>query len=339
MKLKAMFTIGMIGTLSQFVSAQEIDVSSVKENVTIFTGILEDALELNQSSGLFGMQLGGVKGSYFVGQGAVLEVRSPLANKRNRAGIGALSLAMQSLPRVNPFETIARTAKETATSASVLSTDAAQEAGVVYQQMMDRIANIDYSLVMSSALQQASEAARSLRNLGSVGPEDYDALQQEIDALREATQQRSAEIRDIVNSLQNSFADANAQNEAESELQQELDRLLSEVEPLKQQALAKAAELKSKSEQAQKDFSAQLDLEIAEFEQSLFNALCAYGATLREVPAQEYVSVILVGLGKDSNEGEKPDKVFVVKKSDLVSCQSGVIDAPALLAAAVSYSY
>jgi hypothetical protein len=270
-----LFSVVSLNTASQ---AQEVDVSVVKENITIFSGILEDALELNQSSGLFGMQLGGVQGSYLVAQGAVFEIRTPLANKRNRAGLGSLNLAMQSLQsRVNPFESVARSAQENSAVMVESSADAAEQASVIYQQMMDRIANIDYSLVMGSALQQASEAARSLRNLGSVGPEDYDALLLEIDALRKASQERTAEIREMANSLQS--ADDQSGQAIEAQLQEKFDSLLAAVEPLKQQALAKAAELKALSEQAQADFSDQLEADIVAFEHKLFTSLCAYGAT------------------------------------------------------------
>ncbi len=320
--------------------AEEVDVSTIKENITIFSGILEDALELNQSSGLFGMQLGGVKGSYLVSQGAVFEVRTPLANKRGRAGFGSLALALQPLQsRVNPFERVARSAQDNAVAIPTSSAAVTEEASAVYQQMMDRIANIDYSLVTSTALQQASEAARSLRNLGSVGPEAYDAMQLEIEALREASLQRTAEIRDMVNNLQSGGTESVDSQAAESDLQTEFENLLSAVEPLKQQALAKAAELKARSEQAQADYARQLELDIVAFESQLFESLCAYGATLREIPDGENVSLILSDLGDDSLNGERSNKVFVLKKADLDRCQSGDLSASALQEIAAVYSY
>ncbi len=338
MKLGLSLLLFSVVSLTAVSQAEEVDVSVVKENITIFSGILEDALELNQSSGLFGMQLGGVQGSYLVGQGAVFEIRTPLANKRNRAGLGSLNLAMQSLQsRVNPFESVARSAQENTTAMVESSADAAEQAGEVYQQMMDRIANIDYSLVMGSALQQASEAARSLRNLGSVGPEDYDALQLEIDALRKASQQRAAQIREMANSLQSSQAQIS--QATETKLQADFDSLLAAVEPLKQQALAKAAELKALSEQAQADFSEQLETDIVAFEHDLFSSLCAYGATLREVPSDENISLVLTGLGENSETGERADKVFVLNKLDLALCQNGDLDALELQAKSIVYTY
>lgn len=340
MKLRMSLLLFSTFSLGNTLQAQEVDVSVIRENITIFSGILEDALELNQSSGLFGMQLGGVQGSYLVGQGAVFEIRTPLANKRNRAGIGSLNFAMQSLQRrVNPFESVARSAQDNSVALAASSADVAEEAGAVYQQMMDRIANIDYSLVMSTALQQASEAARSLRNLGSVGPEGYDALQLEIEALREASVQRTAEIREMVNNLQASENEGEGFEVAESSLQEQFDSLLAAVEPLKLQALAKAAELKAQSEQAQADFLLQLEADIVDFEHELFASLCAYGATLREVPEGEKVSLVLTGLGEDDENSERADKIFVVNKLDLNLCQNGDLDASELQAKSIVYTY
>lgn len=340
MKLEVALTLYLLLVFPSISFAEEMDVSEIKENITIFSGILEDALELNQSSGIFGMQLGGVQGSYLVGQGAVFEIRTPLSNKRSRAGLGSLNLAMQSLQlRANPFEIVARNAEENSAAIAASSASVAGEASAVYQQMMDRIANIDYSLVMSAALQQASEAARSLRNLGSVGPEGYEALQVEIESLREASQQRSAEIREMVNSLQSSSGGGADHQASETSLEADFENLLSAVEPLKQQALAKAAELKALSEQAQADFARQLDADIIAFESQLFESMCVYGSTLREVPASESVSLILTGLGESVDISDRANKVFVLKKADLESCQTGGIDASELQANAAAYSY
>ena len=51
----------------------------LQRNIDIFGGVLEEALELNQGSGLFGMSLGGIDSTYLFGQGVVFEIRTPLA--------------------------------------------------------------------------------------------------------------------------------------------------------------------------------------------------------------------------------------------------------------------
>ena len=73
------------------------------DDLTLFSGILSEALKLNDSGGLFGRSLGGISSTYLVNQGVVFEVRSPLANRRNR-WLASLSSAMQALQlQENPF--------------------------------------------------------------------------------------------------------------------------------------------------------------------------------------------------------------------------------------------
>ena len=84
--------------------AQGPSLQEMHDDLTLFSGILSEALKLNDPGGLFGRRLGGISSTYLVNQGAVFEVRSPLANRRNRMGLASLSSAMQSLQlQENPF--------------------------------------------------------------------------------------------------------------------------------------------------------------------------------------------------------------------------------------------
>ena len=78
--LKLLTAIFLITSVS--LSAQEIAIQSLRQNIDIFTGVLEDALGIAQSTGLFGMSIGGIDSTYLYGQVGVLEVRTSLANRR-----------------------------------------------------------------------------------------------------------------------------------------------------------------------------------------------------------------------------------------------------------------
>ena len=52
--------------------AQDINLADLQGNIEIFAGVLEDALELNQNSGLFGMSLGGLDATYLYRQGVLI---------------------------------------------------------------------------------------------------------------------------------------------------------------------------------------------------------------------------------------------------------------------------
>ena len=62
----------------------------------------------------------------------------------------------------------------------VLSFERSNEnADSFYELMMERIAKIDYSLIVSNSIQQASDSARSLRALGNIDESDYEELRAE----------------------------------------------------------------------------------------------------------------------------------------------------------------
>ncbi len=119
----------------------------------------------------------------------------------------------------------------------------------------------------------------------------------------------------------------------------EYEAFMVRVEPLKERALAKAADLQARSEQAQKEYAVRLEQEIEVFEVKLFATLCTYGATLRELPNTESESIILKDLGEETERSKQSDKVHVVTKENLLKCQSGEIDAVSLLAESTTYSY
>ena len=60
-------------------SAQPQNLAELQDNITLFRGVLEDALDLGPGDGLFAMNRGGVESTYIAGQGVVFEVRSALA--------------------------------------------------------------------------------------------------------------------------------------------------------------------------------------------------------------------------------------------------------------------
>lgn len=327
--------------------SQELDLEALQQNVSIFSGIVEESLELDQATGIFGNRVGGVEGIYLHGQGVVLEIRTPLANKRKQMGFSSLGRAMRSINRSNPFATLS--AQE---SGSRLTVDS--DSSLAEESSIERMASIDYSLVVNSAIQQAAAAARSLRTTGAVDETAYAVLQQELDGLRAQTQEKMAELRAMVatsmapvepaavasTAATESSVSSSISNESSSlDLKAQFNAFMAGVEPLKQQALAKAAELQALSEQAQTEYAAQLDADITSFQTKLFSTLCTYGATLRELPSDENLSIILDDLGEETERPSLTDKVHVVSKNELLKCQSGDINAAELLAQSISYDY
>jgi hypothetical protein len=321
--------------------SQEVDLDSLQESISIFSSIVEESLELDQATGIFGNRLGGVDSIYLYGQGAVLEIRTPLANQKNQMGFSSLGRAMRSINRANPFAAIS-------TQSANTSLNASGDNSAMQEGLMGKMASVDFSLVVNSSIQQAAAAARSLRNIGSVDDAGYAQLQQELDSLRVQTSEKMAEMRSLIaNSVdQQSAAERETSTQGSVAAQDgsfdfkiEYDAFMARVEPLKEQALKKAAELQARSEQAQKEYAVRLEQDIEAFEVKLFATLCTYGATLRELPNNESVSIILEDLGDETERSKQSDKVHVVAKVDLLKCQSGEMNAVSLLAESTTYSY
>jgi len=331
--------------------AQEPQLEDLQRNIDIFSGVLEDALDFEEAKGLFGLSLGGIESTYLLGQGVVLEVRTPLANSRNRLSLASLSSAMQTLQvRSNPFESVAfsQSQSQIQSQPQVSSTQASPvmalrnqsaQSSSFYSEMMERVANVDYSLAVNNAIQQATESARSLRSLGSVDDDDYEELRADIEGLRAEMGEKMQGLRELEAQIRESTAQAIADSNIEEEMRLKLDAVMAQIEPLREQAVAKAAELRLRSEQAEQVFTQQWQQDVVVFEDKLYQAMCDYGATLRELPVDERVSIILTGLGEQGEEQRRTDKIHVFSKADLQDCQSGDISVAALRERSDHYSY
>jgi hypothetical protein len=317
---------------------REPTVADLQKNIDLFSGVLAGALDLEQETGLFGISLGNIDSTYLWGQGVVLEVRTPLSSRRNYVNLASLSSTLQNLQaRGNPFAALTQSRSIDPAAPRVLSLATAEsQANDFYREMMDRIANVDYSLTINTAIQQASEYARSLRLLDNVDDKSYEALRSDIDALRGEIQQQFARLRELETQLDSDTMPADAEQDS---LKTALDSVLDNLEPLRDRALAKAEELRARSQVAEAEYATSWRQQVSELEVKLFEAMCDYGSMLRELPITENVSVILSGLGDDTGSSRRADKVHVFRKADLVECQSGEIDAAMLEQRAAHYSY
>ncbi len=307
------------------------DAAAVRRDIGIFSGILEEALELNRGGGLFNAGLGGVEGIRLHGQGALFEIRSPLAARRDRAGLAGLDGVIPF--GANPFDALARAA-QAAPPAPPLPVDGR------YQELAARIANIDYARAMSMAIQQASQSARALRSLDALDQDGYDALRAELAQAREEMEDNLERLRRIERETRREQEEREREGAgADEALSGRLDELLAELEPQRERALAMADELKARMDRAGREYARRWLEELDEFEAALFAALCEYGSALRGLPAGQRVTLILKGLGRDGEDGRRPDRVHVLPGGDVAACGRGELDAGALAARAVSYDH
>jgi len=328
-------------------TAQAPQLEGLQRNIDIFSGVLEDALDFEESKGLFGLSLGGIESTYLIGQGVVLELRTPLANSRNRLSLASLNSAMQTLQvRGNPFEALAlsqsraQSLSSSAPASPVMALrNESADSTSLYNQMMERVANVDYSLAVNNAIQQATESARSLRSLGSIDEGDYAELRADIEGLRAEMGEKMQDLREIEAQITESTSQAITQSNIDEELRLKLDTVMAQIEPLREKAVAKAAQLRRRSEQAEQAYTQQWQQDVVMFEDKLYQAMCDYGSTLRELPRDERVSIILTGLGVQGADQRRTDKIHVFNKADLQACQSDDISVATLRERSDHYSY
>ena len=324
---------------------QQSEIDDLKEDIDLFASVLEEALDLNENTGLFGLSLGGIEPVYVYGQGLLIEVRSQLATRRNRLNLASLNSTMQSLRSgENPFDAFRRRSNANANANGLDNSPGdgsaspdTESADSFYQQMMQRVANVDYSLVINTAIQQAGNSIRSLRSLGDIGEEDYQQMRRELDALRARMAEGLEEIRELQQRAQSS-ANAEDGEVDESALSARLDELLAGFEPLRDEALNRARELQARMDQAEADYAQRWRADIADFESRLYSALCDFAAPLRRLPEDETLAVVLQGLGDETNN-QATDKLHVIALTAIRSCQQGSITAEQLQSQSVSYSY
>jgi len=352
-KRLATTTLGLLLCLTAAVRAQGVDVSEVdisevnirkireiRQNSELLARVLSEALELNESAGLFARAVGGVNGTYLHDQGIVLEVRSPLASRRSRLNIASLNSTMRALTgRRNPFAAFQATSPA---QTNVVDGDGSSisRADSFYQEMMGRIASVDYALAINSAIQQASTAARSISSLGGFDAIDEQSVQSSLTELRRRLEVNLTELRSLEASIRSSATDRGGDSEQDRRrLEQQLDALMARLDPLQAEASELARDLQARMEVARQDYEAEWLTELERLEDNLYGALCDYGASLRALPADEYVSVILIGLGVESEAGSRPDKIHVLARSEIQRCQNGSIAVPELRGLSTEYSY
>lgn len=320
--------------------AQDGAYDPLKRNAEAFTGILADALELDSASGPFGLAGDRIDSVYVAGHGLVLEVRSRLARDRNRLNLAMLNssvIALRGGQADNPFAMLAPEARQRALGGppSAALEDDAAEAGARADLLL-RARDIDVSGLVSSAIVQAGEYARLLREAEGVDSATLEQLRGDIEALRRENLAGADRLRELTEELR---AGAAAAAHNSGRFEEALGDLSEEMEQLRSRAESLADDLRRRSESAQAERADRWREDVAEFERRLARALCDYGASLRELPADENLTIVLAGLGEESAAAGRADLVHSFRKADILRCASGQIDPPTLAANSDRYSY
>lgn len=322
------------------VEAQQPDQSELRRNVEIFSGVLLEGLELNETPNLFGINIGRINSVYLQDQGVVMEIRTPLANRRSRVTLNAMATSIQNLAgQSNPFALVQRPASPSRTMALGIQQESVAE-GMDNINILSEIQAIDYSTLIGNALRQAGATARSLLEVDGLNQTEFNSLNRQLDEMRISLAQLMTEAREYQAGLSTETAGAATdQADASQDWQAKVDQLKAGFEQLVSSAAETASQLTEQYEDARIQYAEQWQAEVLALEESLYVLLCDYGASLRSLPENEHLTIVFPNLGDESSDQSPTDKVHVIRKSDLAACQSGDIDAVALKQRASIYSY
>lgn len=329
---------------ASYSAAQDVPLDEMQRNIEIFSGVLREGLGLNSRAGIFSPLNGSVRGTYFMEQGIVLEIVSPLASSRTTFNWQTLEGSLQQLSgQISSFVNI-QTARvnppdlEAMRESMALSLRAENARGA-YSQLLERLRSIDISSEIENALASASDSARSLHQLGQIDDARLNELMAEVSELRGRVNERIAAIQALRSEVNTAASNAETNDaSAAQQFQTTLDQILAAAAPLREAAANRAAELQVMAAQAKREREAQWQQELVAFEGNLFGLVCNYAAALRTLPDNERLTLVLKGLG-DESDSRREDRIHVVSKSAIQRCSLGEITSQELGGSANTYSF
>lgn len=298
---------GLIIATNSF-AATEVN-AKLGQNLKIMQDILQSSLGGDDHS-----SIGRIQHSYLIGQGVAFRVDSNSGWLRH-----FVMPPMPPMPAMAP----AAPGSAVAVSANVANSINISENGNSFSFSFDE-----------EAMEEMAEAAEAMAEQQQDQNEKLRDLREERRDIERDLRDYEREKRDIEFSSKVSKLDTDQQKKL-TELNKKSEQLKIKLTEL-QKTLAVQEQEYNKKRAEQQKLAAQRQTElVAKVGQVFSNTLCDYGASLRDLKEQEFVSFQLNLSGRDNAK----DHYWVVKKSDINQCVTGKIDAPALLKKASYYQY
>lgn len=323
------------------VAAQDVDLAELQRQIQVFSGVLTEGLELDTGTGFLGINSGRATHVYLQNQGVLFEIRTSLANQRNRVSLSALASSIRSISgNANPFEVMSQQQSAISSSQLRVPTPMTELAESAVTDAPASAPAIDYQTSVEAALRDAYRGVRMLQEFDGIAESTANQLGQELESLGQQVRDNLSQLAQLEEAPLASAAVANREPESQTTVnEQRMEQLQMTLQDLSTRAREMATEINDRYEQAKEEYYRRWQQDILAFEQSLFGLLCDYGATLRDLPEDEHVTVVLVGLGAGAQDALPADRLHVVAKADLLACQAAELDWQGLQQRAISYAY
>lgn len=313
----AVATLLATGTASSVALAA--DREQLRNELEIMTSILNTSLEQQHGDNKHMRRMGTMKYSYLEGQGVVYKAPG-FRNLLRQLSFREVDVEIPPMPPVPD---------------------------------MPEVAGIDVQAAAEEGMRVAHEVILNLQNGGMFierydnehANEEFRAQAEELRDLTRELRDLSWELRELDRDVRDmNFELRNAPADEQAELQQELAKLEANRQQLQQQQTtiqgkvdsisAERAERLAKQQQQRAEQQQQL---LTSFEATLAQVLCNYGNTLRSLPADEHITVVLEGIGEPNQRNQK-DRIYVFEKKAVAACAKNG-DSSELISQSLSYYF
>lgn len=154
------------------------------------------------------------------------------------------------------------------------------------------------------------------------------------DLLEELKQKRheQSELRQQLREELRALKEKAASKEIDKErIQEEIEKQQAEI---KAQLESYKVEIEKMKQEHQKNWGEQAE----KIQSTVIEALCQYGATIRNVKADEYFTLVLKGFEPAEEDGRRSDRVYVFSRSQVLACRDGSLTQEELLRQAETYT-
>lgn len=161
--------------------------------------------------------------------------------------------------------------------------------------------------------------------------------------LHEQQRELAYELRDIARENKDlTYQLRNAEKAEQAKIKAEQKALVKqkqELEKVKIRLEKKSKEMKAKKQQQREKRLKQRTEQYALLTTSLIDTLCSYGNSLKALPKDEHVSLIVKSAGKQIERKGYRDQVYVFSKKDILACSSDKISSEKLISKANEYQF
>jgi len=329
-------------------SAQNAEdhIADMRRSVDVFSGVLRESLGLNVRQGIFSPRNGEVKGRYLLNQGIVLELVTPMQNNRAWSGVDMQTLN-QSLEQLSgqlgsmmDRGLVTRpdlNAVRDAMALSLRTDDVAR----FYREQLQMLSTLGDLPTIERTMAAAASTIQRLQEAGQLDESTIDDLTLQFQTLQgqlamqiRQTDRLRAEMRELA---------AEAQTLPD---EQTMDRWLTaktqieaQLTALGEQLNSQISTLREQQERARELQQVQREQDLGRFESQMFATVCDYAAGLRSLSEDEHLTLVMVGVGDLTENGNRQDRIHVISQQSVAQCLRGEISGVSLAESVVTYSY